>query len=283
MAMFDFFSNWRRQKLLARFDHERRARWQQNLDALPILNGLSTDEQAHLLELGWCFLHDKRFTPVMGAKLTDDHCIDIALMAALPVLNLGLEAYGVFHELLIYPEEFVSDRHYLDDNGVEHQSVEELSGEAWEQGPVILSLSELGYSRQWSGFNLVIHELAHKLDMANGGIADGLPALPAALQKRWLEAFPTAFVNHCRQAELAQSLPEGSAQANLAWDRLWIDPYGAENEAEFFAVCVEAFFTDPIALNLASPSLYQLLSQFLGQNPIERAPQWQPLPHLCQN
>ncbi|SDJ41854.1 hypothetical protein SAMN04488540_1089 [Ferrimonas sediminum] len=281
--MFTFFSNWRRQRLLTRFDSERRARWQQNLDALPILDGLSQQEQIRLLELGWCFLHGKRFTPVMDAELTDDHCIDIALMAALPVLNLGLDAYGVFYELLIYPEEFVTDLQFVDANGVEHQSREELSGEAWEQGPVLLSQSKLADSRHWNGYNLVIHELAHKLDMANGGIADGLPALPVPLQSDWLQVFPKAFANHCRQAELALSLPEGSAEANLAWDRLWIDPYGAENQAEFFAVCVEAFFTDPIALNLAYPPLYHLLGQFLGQNPLARAPQWQPLPHLrCQ-
>ncbi|WP_169307107.1 M90 family metallopeptidase [Ferrimonas sediminicola] len=279
--MFTIFSNWRRQRQLARFDPERRARWQQNLDALPILDGLGRDQQSRLMALGWCFLHDKRFTPVMDAALTDDHCIDIALMAALPVLNLGLEAYGVFHELLIYPEEFVSDRHYVDDQGIEHQGMETLSGEAWEQGPVLLSLSELGYSGHWNGYNLVIHELAHKLDMANGGIADGLPALPAPLRPGWLEAFPKAFASQRRLVSRAQSAPAGSPEAALAWNTLWVDPYGAENEAEFFAVCIEAFFTDPIALHLAYPELYHLLSRFLGQNPMVRAPQWQPLPHLC--
>ncbi|WP_035415193.1 zinc-dependent peptidase [Ferrimonas kyonanensis] len=278
--MFTFFSNWRRQRLLARFDSERRARWQQNLNALAILDGLTQDEQTRLLELGWCFLHHKRFTPVMGTELTDDHCIDIALMAALPVLNLGLEAYGVFHELLIYPEEFVTDQPFMDDNGVEHQGREELAGEAWEQGPVLLSLSKLADSRQWNGYNLVIHELAHKLDMANGGIADGLPALPAALQPDWLQVFPQAYADQSRQVSQAHLLDRRSAEAMLAWDRIWIDPYGAENQAEFFAVCMEAFFTDPIALNLAYPPLYQLLRQLLQQDPIARAPHWQPLPHL---
>ncbi|MBY5991517.1 zinc-dependent peptidase [Ferrimonas balearica] len=270
--MFEILSRWRQARRLKGLDPAAQRRWQARIDALPILAPLTAPERDRLVTLGWCFLHDKRFTPVDEAPLTAEDCIDIALQAALPVLNLSLEHYGHFHELLIYPEEFLSPRHYVDDNGVEHQGVEELTGEAWEQGPVLLSMSELAYSGSWDGFNLVIHELAHKLDIANGGLANGHPDLPPALRQPWLAAFPLAYAEQCERVN--------EAERTDRWDGVWLDPYGCENEAEFFAVCVEAFFTDPIALNTAFGELYALLKAYFGQDPLPRAPQWCPYPRI---
>ncbi len=267
--MLNWFARWREQRLLKDLDETVIKRWQIRIDRLPILCDLNDDERRRLIELGWRFLQQKRFTPVANADLTSEHCIDIALQAALPVLNLSLEHYGHFHELLIYPEDFVSPRHYVDEDGLEHEGVEALSGEAWEQGPLLLSLSELAYSGDWDGFNLVIHELAHKLDIANGGQATGYPNLPPALRAEWLRAFPEAFQHHQAQVALAEQTQNGR------W--LWLDPYGSESEPEFFAVCVEAFFTDPIGLHHVYPTLYTLLKAYFRQDPLKRAPRWQPL------
>ncbi|MBY6016507.1 zinc-dependent peptidase [Halomonas denitrificans] len=268
--MLNWFTQWREKRLLADLDDTTVKRWQLRIDQLPILSGLSPADQRSLIETGWRFLHQKRFTPVADANLTNGDCIDICLQAALPVLTLGIEHYGHFHELLIYPEEFVSPRHYIDDNGIEHQGMEELSGEAWEQGPLLLTLTELSHSGRWDGFNLVIHELAHKLDIANGGIANGHPNLSPSLRQRWLSVFSEAFQAHCTAVEQAEE--QGH------WQGVWVDPYGAESEAEFFAVCVEAFFTDPIALHHGFNALYHLLAEHFNQHPLPRAPQWSPLP-----
>ncbi|MBY5920508.1 zinc-dependent peptidase [Ferrimonas balearica] len=267
--MLNWLTRWREQRLLNDLDETVVERWQTRIDRLPILQGLTDGEQQRLIEVGWIFLHQKRFTPVGEAVLTSEHCIDIALQAALPVLHLSLEHYGHFHELLIYPEDFVSPRHYVDEDGLAHEGEEALSGEAWEQGPLLLSLAELGQSGDWNGFNLVIHELAHKLDIANGGQATGYPDLPPALRPAWLEAFPAAFHRHCQQAEQAEQTND--------WSAVWLDPYGCENEPEFFAVCVEAFFTDPISLDQGFPRLYRLLKAFFGQDPQTRAPLWSPI------
>jgi Mlc titration factor MtfA (ptsG expression regulator) len=48
-----------------------------------------------------------------------------------------------------------------------------------------------------------------------------------------------------------------------------IDPYGAKNPAEFFAVTTEAFFERPLALHQKHPELYEQFESFYGQNPIE--------------
>ncbi|MBY6185413.1 zinc-dependent peptidase [Marinobacter hydrocarbonoclasticus] len=268
--MLKWIRQWRRNGTPAELDDAALKRWQARIDRLPILAGLPPATHHELMNLGWQFVQHKRFTPVCGAELTNEHCIDIALQAALPVLRLGPGAYGHFHELLIYPEDFVSPRHYVDDAGVEHLSEEALSGEAWEQGPVLLSLSELDYSGDWDGFNLVIHELAHKLDIANGGLANGHPNLPVSLRASWSATFHTAYQAHCDAVDAAELRGD--------WLGVWIDPYGADSEPEFFAVAVEAFFTDPIALNHGFPALYSAMATLFSQDPLPRAPKWTPWP-----
>jgi Mlc titration factor MtfA (ptsG expression regulator) len=49
-----------------------------------------------------------------------------------------------------------------------------------------------------------------------------------------------------------------------------LDHYGAENEAEFFAVITECFFQQPLQLRRHHPDLYDLLAEFYRQNPAAR-------------
>ena len=50
-----------------------------------------------------------------------------------------------------------------------------------------------------------------------------------------------------------------------------LDPYGAENRAEFFAVATEAFFEKPAVLRRDHPHLYALLVDFFKLDPAEMA------------
>jgi len=58
--------------------------------------------------------------------------------------------------------------------------------------------------------------------------------------------------------------------ADLHRDRpTTLDPYGATNPAEFFAVVTEAFFEQPARLRAAHPALYAQLAAFYQQDPAE--------------
>jgi Mlc titration factor MtfA (ptsG expression regulator) len=46
-----------------------------------------------------------------------------------------------------------------------------------------------------------------------------------------------------------------------------IDPYGAENDVEFLAVAVEAFFERPLALRRGHGEVYGMLKDYFGQDP----------------
>ncbi|MOA34495.1 Protein MtfA [compost metagenome] len=104
----------------------------------------------------------------------------------------------------------------------------------------------------------MIHELAHKLDMLNGG-ANGQPPLhPDMRGDAWASAMQAAYDR--LNAELDRDPDAATA----------IDPYAAENPAEFFAVASEYFFSAPDLLQDAFPAVYAQLGQFYRQDPRQR-------------
>src|SRR3546814_162058 len=168
---------WQRKRSLARIPVAPEL-WQQVLDSLPILDGLSGDELSRLRERAVLFLHDKRLTPLAGVELQAEDSLRLALQAQLPLLHLAdLGWYRGFHEIVIYPDDFLSPQKHRDAAGVEHEWDAEHSGEAWLQGPVILAWPGVQQSGGWEAYKLVIHEQAHKLDMLNGA-ANGQPPPP---------------------------------------------------------------------------------------------------------
>jgi len=224
--------------------------------ALPLFFGLSESEKHTLCELAEQLLTDKTMTPVSGARLDASLRAAIALQAALPILNLGYPAYRGWREIILYPGEFVPDREITDDFGIVHRVRQPLSGEAWEGGPLVLSLDDVIASGHCQGYNVVIHEFAHKLDMRNGAV-NGLPALHAGMPvEAWSGIFNAAYTDFCRRVD--------------ADEETEIDPYASESPAEFFAVLSEYFFEAPDILFDDYPAVYEQLRQFYRQDPLTR-------------
>ena len=231
--------------------------WQQALAAVPILQGFSRDEEQQLIELARHFLSRKTLTQ-LGVELSPRQQGVLALQAVLPILHLGLEWYRGFHEVIIIPEPVTRRQEVQDEFGLVSEFEEENAGESWPQGPLVLAWSELQQDGDWDGFNLVIHELAHKLDML-GGEADGAPPLPSSMdQRQWTQALQSAF------DEMNAALARGEVTQ--------IDPYAATHPAEFFAVCSESFFTEPLRLRDTYPAVYEQFTRFYGQQPAARFP-----------
>jgi Mlc titration factor MtfA (ptsG expression regulator) len=252
---------WRRKRILrrARIDE---ALWQRVIAGLPFLAGLSTDESARLRELALLFLHEKEMHGAGGFQLTDEIRLAIALQAVLPILNLGLRLYDGWVGVVVYPSEFRVRRQEVDEDGVMHEWEDDLSGEAWPGGPVLLSWEDvtIGVATPAEGgepgYNVVIHEFAHKIDMRKGE-ADGYPTPHADMDRgAWERALESAYARFAGMVDReVETL---------------LDPYAAEHPAEFFAVASEAFFTDPHALNDEFPGLYEQLKFFYRQDPAAR-------------
>jgi Mlc titration factor MtfA (ptsG expression regulator) len=249
---------WRRRRTLAKNPLDP-ALWQRVREHLAILDGLSAEEDQWLQQNSVLFLADKHLTALNGVELDELGRLLLAAQAQLPLLHLGdLDWYRGFHEIVLYPDDFLSPQRHRDASGVEHEWDAEHSGEAWQQGPVILALPGVLASGGWEGYNLVIHELAHKLDMLNGS-ANGLPPLHGDMRiGDWSKAMQQAFDDLNRQLD---------RHPHLETD---IDPYAAENPAEFFAVTSEYFFCAPDLLAQAYPQVYRQLQAFYRQDPLTR-------------
>lgn len=233
------------------------ALWALTLARFPFL-ALPPDDAEELRRLATLFLAKKEFHGAQGFVVTDDVAVAIAAQACLPVLRLGLAHYDAFVGIVVHADEVVAQREVTDEDGVVHHYDEPLSGEAMEGGPLMLSWHDVaaaGETAEW-GYNVVIHEFCHVLDM-NDGDADGVPPLPTReARAAWAEVLTTAYEAFCREVD------DGIETV--------LDPYGAEAPSEFFAVSCEAFFGAPRDLQAEQPAVYALLRDYFQQDPAAR-------------
>src|SRR5438552_991128 len=156
-----------------------------------------------LRELATLFLARKEFTGAQGFQVSDEIAVAVAAQACLPVLRLGLDCYDGFVGIVMHGDEVVARREVMDESGVVHHYDETLSGEAMEGGPVMLSWRDVesaGESAEW-GYNVVIHEFAHVLDMRDG-IADGMPPLPdRPAREQWMAVIGDEYQHFCEDVD----------------------------------------------------------------------------------
>lgn len=219
----------------------------------PYARALPRGERDRLRELAQTFLQIKSFEGAAGFEPTPAICTVIAVKAAVPILNLGLDYYDEWREIIVYPGDFRVDDEYVDDAGVMHRETRDLCGQSLTQGPMVLSWQTIEEERELIDRDVVIHECAHKLDILNGD-ANGFPPLPADMEAaRWASTFAEAFERF--GADVDADIETG------------LDPYGASDPAEFFAVLTETFFTAPAIVARDFPAIYRQLVSFYRQDP----------------
>jgi Mlc titration factor MtfA (ptsG expression regulator) len=210
------------------------------------------------------FLHEKTFVGCAGLEVTEEMRVTIAAQACLLLLNRTTEVYPGLHAVLVYPGAFLVPRKQVD-GGVVTETRQDLLGESWGDGRVILSWDHVrraGHDPEGAQ-NVVLHEFAHQLDSESGS-TNGAPLLGSAERyQRWSETLARDF-------------------AQLQRDTWWgyrdvLDPYGASSPAEFFAVATESFFEQPHALAARHPELYAEFGRYFRVDPRDwfPMPQWQ--------
>lgn len=257
MKLGERWRAWRESRLL-----QRRAipdpLWRLTLARYPFLHLDHPDERAQLRRLSTLFLADKEFHGIAGFEVSDEVAVAVAAQACLLILHLGLERYGGFVGIVMHADQVLARREVMDEDGLVHEYEEELSGEAMEGGPLMLSWADVERAGLDDGpaYNVVMHEFAHVLDMADG-LANGVPPqASAAARDAWINTMEAEYQHFC------DLLDAGHETA--------IDPYGSEGLEEFFAVAVEAFFVTPLALLADHPTLYALLAGYFRQDPATR-------------
>lgn len=221
---------------------------------LPEYRHMPTDLQLQLKRRIKQFLYEKKFVGCDGLKLSDEIKVTIAGKACLLLLNRDTEIYPGLTHVLVYPGSFVVPRQQRNEDGTVMQSHQALSGESWSDGRVILAWDQIVENEHLEQ-DVVLHEFAHQLDSENGS-TNGAPDLPSArAYQRWSQVMQAEFEQ--LHEDLAQGIPTV------------LDPYGATNPAEFFAVATEAFYKKSHMLADAHPALYAQLKQYYKVDPRE--------------
>jgi Mlc titration factor MtfA (ptsG expression regulator) len=229
--------------------------WDRVLARYPFLAERPQGERLRLRELAERFLADKEFHGAQGFVITDEVALSIAAQAVLPVLNLGLSWYDDFVGIVVHSDQVVARRTTSDETGVVHQWEEVLAGEAMERGPVTLSWRDVEDAGETAtrGYNVVVHEFAHKIDMRDGE-PDGCPPLPTRAQRQhWLATLTTEYQAFRERVIVAE---------RFGGEQQWLDAYGATAIDEFFAVACEAYFVNRRRFEKEFPALVALFDPF---------------------
>ena len=227
---------------------------------VPITRSLPPDLARRLDGLVISFLAEKQFVGCNGLEISDEIRATIAAQACLLLLGRrGL--YDELRSILVYPGAFWVEDEVHDDDGLVTQRRRELSGEAWDSHRIILSWEDIEETarRPADGYNVALHEFAHYLDAEGRGLAPLPQGSSVNGRARAIDAWHRDLV--AEYEALCDTVDRG--------EPTFLDPYAAEDEAEFFAVVSEEFIECPAALRTAHPRLYALMREFYGIDPAE--------------
>jgi hypothetical protein len=205
------------------------------------------------------FLAEKAFEGPGGMAVTEEVEVAIAAQACLLLLGLDHDYYRDVHSIIVYPSTVV--RRGPQPSAVLPGAVTEeptvLAGEARLHGPMVIVWDQAAAQARLpgTGRNVVYHEFAHKIDMADGA-ADGSPPWLGSARQRLAGVLAREF-----------AWLRGRSEAGLPTP---LDSYGATSAVEFFAVATEAFFDSPVVLQESHPDLYAALAEFYRQDPAAR-------------
>lgn len=238
--------------------------WESAFEGRPGLSGLGEADRRRLRRLAAAFAAEKRIMVPGGASAPDDIVAAVSALGSLPVLRLSsspesldaLDWYRGWATILVVPDSYTVTRTFYDEAGTLHEYEDELAGEDSALGPVVLAAPDIEAAGRGEGYDVVIHEMAHKLDGLDG-LYDGCPPLPRGLShEAWRADFSEAF---------ARLRGGGGRRRGRARDPF--DEYAGADPAEFFACSCELFFDRPAALKAAYPSVYGRLAEFFKRDP----------------
>ncbi len=222
---------------------------------VPLAARLASHDRDRLYRLMQLFLRDVPIEGCAGLEVTEEIRVTIAAQACLLLLKMPYPKYTRVRHILVYPSSFVPKTVALPSSGQIVRGDVPLRGQAWTSGVVVLGWDAVQRDTRVAtdGDNVVLHEFAHMLDAEDGNM-DGVPVLDSASAYRaWATLLSAQFAEHLARAERGELTT--------------LNPYGAENRAEFFAVATEAFFEKPVQLRDDQPDLYALLVDFFKLDP----------------
>lgn len=219
---------------------------------------LTPDEYRRWLAHAAALVHNTSWEGARGVTVTDAMRHSISAHAALIVAGFEPDTYPFRNvaAVVVHLGTIVTRDTGVGADGMMSDGPNYLAGQSGHgRGPLLIDWRTFRRERRapHRGLNVVYHEFAHKLDQLDGE-ADGHPPLPdRAAREAWDQTMGTNYRRLRRRGT---------------------DPivrrYGATNEAEYFAVVSELFFTRPVELRHHHPRVYARLTEFYAQDPAGR-------------
>lgn len=214
-------------------------------DQVAYYKKLSTVEKSRFCSEVRTFLQETRIDPI-GTTINDTDRVLVAASAVIPIFGFPEWHYSNLTDVLIYDDHFNAE---FQAEGRNRQYMG-MVGTGPYNGKMLLSKTALreGFSNKTDKLNTAIHEFVHLLDKADGAI-DGVPE--AFLDKPY--TLPWLDLVHRKMQQILE-------------DKSDINPYGATDKTEFFAVAAEYFFERPDLLKSKHPQLYEMLGKIFRQS-----------------
>lgn len=216
-------------------------------------NHLSYDGKVKFVGRLAKFIDSKDFVGMEKLKVSEE--MKVLISASAIQLTFGLDKFlmDYFTTIKIYPRYFYSKLLNA-----------ELKGGVSEAGVLMLSWEDflMGYRFPHDNYNLGLHEMAHvlKINVLKG------------------EEFDEEFSFY-----LDEWLNIGKVEFNRLQkkNRSLLREYGGTNKHEFFAVCVEHFFENPISFKEKLPDIFNHLCFLLNQDPMNESKDYKLKDHFA--
>jgi Mlc titration factor MtfA (ptsG expression regulator) len=261
--VFSFLRRRRRAKLLA---EPFPVAWDAFLlEGFPQFASLPVEHHALLRNRLRLFAAEKYWEGINGFAVTEEMRIVISAMAC--TLTLAFDdddaLFPSVSRVLLFPETISRQMRQRRNGLVVTEDEEWHLGEAWSTansltgGVIALAWTDVvrGAQNPNDGKNVVYHEFAHALDMADGAVEGTPPLASGTSEEIWNATLQNELNELRRQYDSGFGIP--------------IDPYGLTNAAEFFAVSTESYLERPRLLQIKLPRLYELLDSFYQLRPAE--------------
>jgi MtfA peptidase len=232
--------------------------WRQVLERnAPLRSRLPASLRERFDALVTAFAAEKHYVGCNGLDVTEEMKVTIAAHACSLLLGRPHELYDALRSILVYPTPFWVDEEIHDEDGLVTRRRHTLSGQSWDSSRIIVSWEDVveTIDNPGTGYNVVVHECAHYFDAE--GAAPVLAFDPALAGETapatWRDALDAEY------ERLADEVDDGVDT--------FLDPYAAEDPAEFLAVASEEFIERPADLAIEAPALYGLLRTYYGIDP----------------
>ncbi|KQC33479.1 phenylalanyl-tRNA synthetase [Nonlabens sp. YIK11] len=210
------------------------------LDHVVFYKELSAIAQKRFRNRMMLFL-EETYVEAVGFELEELDTVLVAASAVIPVFKFKEWHYENLTGVVLYPDNFNEDMNF--DQEHPDRMIGGMVGNGRYENQMILSRSSLhhGFENNSDKHNTGIHEFVHLIDKVDGE-TDGVPE--RLLEKSYV--LPWINLMHKEMESIDSNKSD-------------IRKYGGTNQAEFFAVAAEYFFSRPKLMKRKHPELYKML------------------------